>query len=336
MSTHQNNPQFLKHRTLTEKEKSDFIDLYKYVEQQYPFFRLMKRSNNTMIAWSLYVFLFVIACGVFAWIKEYAWWRIAISFSLGILSLQIIFVTSHVKSHALFLEYENHALIPVSPKSDNSMIIVRLINELMKFVVFHCDKYLMRCINAVVYYYAFYHHHHFEKNNQKNWFKELSYYTDDGIRNIISAHWHSYTFIGSIHLVLIVLASYFSPKVPLVFAGYEVGVWLLPLAHGWQHINHDKFGFMKYFFVVLEQIGMFAGGDDHTEHHKHDHDTVFQGFSSSGLYMKWIDMLIDYLWNIIYYESIQKGIYPYDKLSRIADLIQNILLFFIGCILYAI
>lgn len=296
-----NNPGQLKHRNLTPNERDAFLQLYFEVENQYPIFKFMKKSVTTMYLWLLYVNIFM---SYFIWRafsnELYFYCSGFVLFCSGLLGLQIIFVASHIKSHALFLEYDQHR--PHNKKTS-------------------CQR--------PVYFYAFYHHHH---SATDDWAKFMSYHTTDqtlsyhsGSRNIITAHWHGFSLISSKIIFLVLLGIYVEPKLVFFFYGYEVGTLLLPFAHGWQHISKKRFGQMRRVMEALEKFGLIANRKAHDKHHEYDIPSVYQDFSSSGIYAKPIDDCLNKYWNMIYHTSIR----PHDQLLYSAYLVYFIVFLFV-------
>ena len=112
-----------------------------------------------------------------------------------------------------------------------------------------------------VYFFAFYHHHHCATDD---WAPSLSYndaknrwiWYHAGTRRVITAHWVNYSHllfllpdghliprpVSVVSCVLVALAVHHSRYFVTFVCGYELGVLLLPLAHGWQHIPRSRFG----------------------------------------------------------------------------------------------
>ena len=53
--------------------------------------------------------------------------------------------------------------------------------------------------------------------------------------------------------------------------GYELGVMLLPMAHGWQHITRSRFGppLAAALTFFEKQLGLLASKAEHHPHHVH-------------------------------------------------------------------
>lgn len=288
----------LKHHELSLLERKNFTILYNEVEKKYQLFNLIKNNENSMKVWIFIVFtLMTTLISVLSNIYEFNYWKSLVNFILGIFALQIVFITSHMKSHALFLEYEKHHV------GDET-----LLNQ------------------KPIYYYAFYHHHH---SYTDNWATYLSYYDNynsfvlkhKGTRNITAAHWHGFSILTSQTVFILVLTLFF-PEMIYYYFGYEIGVLLLPFAHGWQHLPRKRFGNLKYLFIFLQYIGLIASKIDHDNHHNYKIETVYQDFSSSGIYAKKIDSYLNKLWNKIY----KKYQHPYLYYENKATIIYSIIL----------
>ena len=265
-----------KHKKLNEIERVNFIELYRISEKKYPIYTLIASSQYTMYLWVLYIATF----------GEYAIQinqdrhilTNLIMFCLGVMGLQFLFEATHVGAHASFLEYDEHH--PQSQRIDERPI----------------------------YYLAFYHHHHHRKDD---WAPMLSYndnlnqfiFYHQGTRNVIASHWHGFSFLSSSRLIIIWLIVAIYPLSAMYFFGYEVGVIMLPLAHGWQHIPKKRFGFIiRPIFNCLEFCHLIASKHDHNRHHVHTTPEVYQDFSSSGfLYSPYKDRLINAIWKKAFY-----------------------------------
>lgn len=293
----------LEHHELNETEKKNFERLYYQIESDYPIFNLMKQNLATMIAWILYVLgfmIFFIVIGVNE-ISFYSCTKYIALFCLGVFALQIIFVAAHVKSHALFLEYDKHCL---DVTKDNDVLT-----------------------QQPIYFYAFYHHHHSITND---WMPELSYCSNknqfvldhEGTRNITASHWHGFSMLSSKNILIVVFLVMICPNLVFYFFGYEIGVFILPFAHGWQHIPKKNFRKLQTLFSTLEYFGLLANKHDHNNHHKHDSPTVYQDFSSSGLYAKRIDKLINTFWDQIY----NKNEKPHDEMKYYVTFVYLIII----------
>jgi len=230
-----------------------------------------------MAIWATYVFLFG---GCSTWWSQTPILGALLYLILGVVALQVVFVASHIVSHALFLEYDN-----IAPENK-------------RWAQQH-----------PLFYYAFYHHHHSSKDN---WNPDMSYYTDEGTRNIVVAHWDGYTLLGSSRILLVLATCWLWPPNSLYFFGYEIGVLLLPFAHGWQHINPKRMGILGPVLTALMWIGLIANSSDHSRHHKHDHPTVYQDFSSSGLYMRYLDDWLNRQWDSAFFTAKQNSKRVYD------------------------
>lgn len=288
-----------KHKILTSYERQQFLELYKEKRNQNLLFRILCSSNLYFYTWvaGIFVFFCVNCNNYFNNILLNT-----VSFIFGILSLQILFVVSHMSAHALFLEYENHV-----PKNK-------------------------RMSNSIVYYFAFYHHHHTEHDN---WAPEMSYYNNIGYWNIIAAHWNTYSFVFSKSLLLVLLVGRYYNHMFYFFAGYELAVIILPYAHLWQHIKHNKFGIIvRSLFNILESIGIVANTHDHHYHHVYTIPTVYHDFSSSGIYAKLFDSVLNKIWDKCYYTSIIMNTYPHNYVRIFAAFVLVVLVTILSMFVY--
>jgi hypothetical protein len=199
-----------------------------------------------------------------------------LSIGLGLLSIQLNFIASHVWAHALMLEYH-----------------LWNINKMIKSA---------GQIPSVVFF-AFYHHH---TSPSDNWMSETFSGKDLGPNSMTAiAHWNSFSsftmdFPFSVRLPMFICLCVFPSETMVYFLAYEIGVFLLPISHDWVHKRcAAKYG-LYYLLNILEIIGLFASKSDHERHHNHDHPAVYQGFTSSGLYSSTLDRHVDAIWNFAY------------------------------------
>lgn len=313
--------QIWENRRLTAEERSQFRARYKAEAWSKPLFMWMKRGKLTMTMWVIWV---VLCCAFFLsfcssphalndaksnfrvsaalshlkpspnnrWANpsvliSISWQTILVRLSmmlLGILSLQVVFVTTHMEAHAMFLEYDAH----------------RLNDSRINF--------------DIVYWFAFYHHHH---NSKDDWAPELSYHNPKGTNAVVSAHWYSYSlfskFQRSVFTAFVCLCI---PNMTWMLIGYELAVFLLPMAHGWQHIDRNRFGPLKPIISLLAKIGIIADRHDHEGHHQYDGPTVYKKFSSSGPHLVSIDQYLDKKWDEAFNLAKESHSKPYDILFQ--------------------
>ena len=285
-----------RHKILNSFERSEYKKLYHSIETKNKLFNVVKHSNTILLLW-----IIILLCGFyFVMPITYDVWTI-LNFVIGFMTLQILFIVTHMSAHALFLEYENHTIGNV------------------------------RMTDSIVYYYAFYHHHHTEYDN---WMPQLSYYNASGYRNIVAAHWTSYSFVFSKMFLSVMLIIWIWPMMSYYFLGYELAVIILPYAHGWQHIKHDKFNIIiKMFFTFFENIGIVANEYDHHNHHIHTGRTVYQNFSSSGIYSKYLDNKLNQLWNYCFDMAQHNNKNPYDYVVCFEYIVMFLLIVTFVCLL---
>ncbi len=208
-------------------------------------------------------------------------------FCFGLISTQLLFSTAHIWAHSLMLEYSLWDIKTMKSKIGNVPIVI---------------------------FAAFYHHH---SSKYDDWMNKLSYHNDIGSFIIAMCHWHSFSLLtmnypmpGFLVKVLTFLYLVYCPHVAApYFLGYEIGVFLLPISHDWVHKRNISEYYMGNIFSVLETIGLFATKDDHKRHHIHTHTTIYQGFTSSGLYSSYLDSLFDKVWDYFFNASLKYN-YP--------------------------
>lgn len=194
---------------------------------------------------------------------------VVIGIILGFITLQISFIFNHMWAHGLMLEYDAWTIGDRRTKNLSSVI-----------------------------FYAFYHHHHTKKDN---WMPELSYYNKDGAWNVATSHWESFSMLTSKTMILLFILTGLIPHIITPFLlGYELGVFFLPMAHDWVHLKTSSNYYLQYIFYLLELLGLFASHKDHLQHHIYDHATVYQSFSSSGIYISSFDKYINKIWDSAY------------------------------------
>ncbi len=302
------------HHYPSKTEQTSFRDLYHDVEKKYPFFQQMKKSRLTMICWFLTVVgFFAVAIDLIPEPTNVV--SALLCVIMGLFGLQLFFIAAHTKSHALFLEYDKMNL---TYDGHNDVL---------------CQR--------PVFFYAFYHHHHTFKDN---WMPELSYYDrekqfvldHDGTRNVIAAHWHGFSLLSSRTIVIPIMFYLLSPITIFYFLGFEIGVVLLPFAHGWQHIPRERFGYLRPLFVMFEHIGLFASSQVHDNHHVHTGPTVYKDFSSSGIYFEFIEKFVNQFWDRIFYQSQKSETRVHANIKQYAHVVYFLLIgiapFIIGVI----
>lgn len=301
-----------KHHQLDDSAREEFKRLVETTEAKYPLFLFLKWSSVTLLLWPMFICLLFIYASIKTISGEeniisiLGW--IGLGLFIGIMRLSINFVATHVSSHALFLHYDDHRYVFI-PSFQGGGWKSMYISKTLRKINNHLP----------IYFYAFYHHHH---SRVDNWLPEMSDHDGDGrnifehegSRNIIAAHWHGYSVLSSIYGILtIFVVCYHYPWRIWNFLGYELGVLLLPLAHGWQHIPPQRFGKLRPVFEVLERWGVIAGKKDHTLHHVHTGPWVYQDFSSSGFhFMGKLDNFVNRFWQQKFDQATRTGKAPYE------------------------
>ncbi|AYV81543.1 MAG: hypothetical protein Harvfovirus40_6 [Harvfovirus sp.] len=289
-----------KHRQLSEEERRNYLNLYHSVEAKYALFNWLRKSDTNLIIWLLFIMSitgFATGYNFDPNMKLYSLTYSSFMIFCGMLfGTQPVFDGNHCLSHAAFLEYETYII--GNPRG----------------------------LKDPIHYYADYHHHHTAADN---WAPQLSYHNDQGSRNIIAAHWAGFTLFNSPKIIIFALVCYSHPRTLLYFSGYEIGALILPIAHGWQHIAHEKVPkAFRMLFHLFEFLGIVANKDDHGSHHNHNHRTVYQNFTSSGIYNKRLDSAVDKFWDWAYDKAALTPTVtkPYDIIKPYVTLIEIIAL----------
>jgi hypothetical protein len=203
---------------------------------------------------------------------------------LGMFALQVIFVVSHLEAHALFFDYSDH--VPGTRLEERTP----------------------------VYFAAFLHHH---QRTSAPWFPDLAISNTFGYNNVGIAHWVSFSVTFGDRCWLPALLALVDLKVMWFFIGYEVGVWLLPYAHGFQHSSVESMGALPLtLMTMLNKLGLVASPSAHGNHHSIAHRTVYQDFSSSGFHMKQFDTCLNRRWDQYYDHAVTTNGNLYDIVHK--------------------
>lgn len=272
------------HRNLNDQERKDFVELFWHTVKNKPIMKhvILQKYQYALIYPLILLTLIALEIKMYNDIVV-----LGLGIIFGIMAIQINFIFSHMWAHALMLEYD-----------------LWNINNMNREI---------GTIPSVMFY-AFYHHHHTKADN---WAKDiLSFYSSVGEMATAISHWESFSLftldfpVNEVIMRLFVIFTLVSfPQIFLPFyIGYEIGVILLPISHDWVHDrNSCKVGILYYILKPLEYIGIFATRKDHIRHHIYNHPTVYQGFTSSGLYSKTFDGFIDLIWNKTYHYCNRTG-----------------------------
>jgi hypothetical protein len=291
--------QIYKHRYLTEVEQQKFKDLYDEVFKNDTFMSLIHRDLRWIIIYPA-IIAFLLTGTIM--IEQHFFFKIC-CFFCGLVSIQLHFVVSHMWAHSLMLEYS-----------------LWTIDEMIKKVG----------MISTVTFHAFYHHHNSQIHNwwnalpSDNIIKEGKYVQKSGPFSVAIAHWVSFSLFTMNYptkpLVAFYVMSiiYIFPITFPFFLGYEFGVLLLPISHDWVHQRIAARGPLYYFLLFLEKIGIIATKEDHATHHTYNHPTVYQGFTSSGIYSKFFDNIFDGIWDKAFYYSQTNNIPLYKVLKPFA------------------
>jgi hypothetical protein len=262
------------HKYLSDEEKNDFVELFKDNVKNNPLVTLTFKYPIVAIIFPL----IIIALLYFTIINCTNIFITLIFSALGILSIQLTFIMSHMWAHALMLEYDLWNVDGI-PK-------------------------LFGQIPSVIFY-AFYHHHH---KPGDFWMRApLGHSVKMDSFATAFTHWESFSLFTQnypfnhifLKLYLIYNLMYNPISIPFIL-GYEIGVFLLPISHDWVHERKSGAFGTNYFLKPLEMIGIFATKEEHKRHHEVNHRTVYQGFTSSGLYSKRFDGIVDNVWNYVH------------------------------------
>jgi hypothetical protein len=266
----------LKHKIVTDFD--GFSKLFAQVEAKNLRFRLLSRLGDASgFIWPCLIGL--AAIGVFALRHSFVL-SDALLLLLGVFALQVIFIAAHFESHALFFDYEDH--VPGS----------RLVDR------------------TTVYFAAFLHHH---MSMRQPWFPRFAYSNSEGYNNIAIAHWVSFSVLFGPLVWLPAALALLNSKTLWFFLGYEIGAYLLPYAHGFQHAAAEKMGaFPLLLMRTLCALGLVASPEAHRRHHDNRHRTVYQDFSSSGLYLRALDDVVNKAWDAFYFEAERRACNLYD------------------------
>lgn len=265
-----------KHKVLSLDERDDFLNLYLDTLNKNMMMKLL--DANKFFALTYPLILIVLTYLTVSYSVSNL--IVVVGFMLGFLAIQLNFITAHTWAHALMLEYPMWKISEMTSK----------IGQL-----------------PIVMYYAFYHHHHTKTDI---WGHNILKY--DKVETLYS-HWNSFSLftchypINNVLMQLFLAYNlYFHFGYVLSFIlGYEFGVFLLPISHDWVHERRcGDFG-AYYLLRPLEYIGVFAAKHDHHTHHKYDHATVYQNFTSSGIYSKLFDKMLDKMWNKMFAYSVE-------------------------------
>lgn len=264
-----------KHKVLNDEERQKFIALFRHnIKNNALMTHIILNKLYALIFFVIIVSLLIISITTSKSVMGFLGGLI-----LGIIAIQINFVFSHLWAHALMLEYSLWDVEQMPKKLGQ--------------------------IPAVMFY-AFYHHHH---TKQDDWMKEeLSYNTDCGAFMVAVAHWESFSLITSFYPINHILSKLFvfgnlilfPTQTTSFFLGYELGAILLPISHAWVHDKRVS-KYLYYPLKLLEVIGIFATKQDHVRHHIYSTPTVYQGFTSSGIYSPIFDKFIDKIWDNTFY-----------------------------------
>lgn len=275
----------LQHHELSLEERKLFLRAFNASQDRYPFTKWLK-TRNGLIAGSIWFlgtsFLGLAAIGIYS----YTTWTMLFNYMsvlVGFVYFTVKFGAHHMYAHSIFLQYEEWQPGGMSDQFKPIM------------------------------FYAFYHHH----SDKVDWCADLSirkhstFGVGDGLRGVLTSHWHGYSMWTEPWLII--FAGFLFLLNPWVtfsfFLGHEIGAYLLPTGHGWQHLSAKYFPYpLRKLYQSLEWIGVYANHKDHRKHHDHKHEFVYQSFTSSGLYSPVIDRYFDKVWNESFQQGTSKGL----------------------------
>lgn len=280
--------------------------LYKAAVERDPVFQLLVSHTVMFVLWPCYSVGFPIAYSLY-YAEPTSITMLSVSGCLmmciaGGLMMQFVFGALHLHAHAKFLEYD--AIESLHPKMVNENPIFWI-----AFVHHHAPeheprrKWFSQSEEGTKLFEA-----KMEDFKRNNWAPEMSYHTSIGARNVLMSHWSGFSMMSKWWFVL--LAFYVCSRMPLYGAwmvGYELSVLVLPAAHAYQHLPETFFPpWLFSLLSVFNRTGWFANAQDHKEHHKNNHPTVYQDFWSSGFYWKSLDSFSNTLWDYVYQKSTKK------------------------------
>ena len=276
-----------KHKILDNQERKDFMELFDNNINNNPLMKMIFANKLISFIFPLITFvLFVITYQTYKHIII-----VLLGFVLGLLSIQLNFIVSHMWAHSLMLEYHLWTV-------ENMLKHVGQLPSVM--------------------FYALYHHHH---TKDDDWAKStLSFNSFNGANKVAISHWESFSLFTLKYPIPNILSNIFTltsliyfPEIMSGFLfGYEFGVILLPVAHDWVHEKKSGVYGLQYFLGMLEYIGLFASQKDHILHHSYHGKYVYKSFTTSGLCSKIIDKFADIIWEYTF-DWCNKNKYPMYK-----------------------
>ena len=289
-----------KHRELARCEQDVFWRMFEKAQRKAWLFREINKSTGTQYAWAAWILILAISLLVYGWTTWPANVFCKLMWSVQtVVAFQLYFVFHHMRAYALFLND-----VRVSPLTSGKNIDSD--ESLPDPWGFGPDNAQQWAPCTLVYFVAFMHHHTFERPAD--------------VRTITSAHWYSFSLFNLDH-PLCVLGGIFglaavNPAAAIVAATWEICALLLPIAHGYQHHAREEIGVLYPAVDLLVRLRVLAGKREHLRHHNHGHETVYQGFESSGLNIMPFGFVFDDWWNKLYRAAVRKGTPLSDEIDQ--------------------
>lgn len=341
----------MSYKNLNYQQKLIFKQLYYSVANKNHLFNQIRKSPTTICIWVIYVLIFIIF-SILINIEYIYFFGSAIIFIYFIISLiikqfhPIISKSLHLMIYLIIYYIYNYQSLIFINQTLNfyipSIIGFFIFQKLFEITHLQAHTYLLDydliqpnssiANKSILYFYEFYHHHHQYDND---WFPELSYHDHtsrtfildhSNVRNIIAAHWHTYTLLTPSRILVPILMIYINPANAIFFSSYEIGVLLLPFVHGWQHVPKLRYGCLFMFILtILEYYRIIVNRSDHETHHDYNNIYVYQNFTSTGFfYHNKYNHLVNEFWN--YVNQNQKSYIWLDKYISIIIFIMLIII----------
>ena len=123
-------------------------------------------------------------------------------------------------------------------------------------------------------------------------------------------------------LILVIWISFIDPRILIWFIFTEIGVILLPMLHGFQHLHRSRFGIVGTLLNCLARYKIIVSKEEHDSHHHHDNTkAVYSSFMTSGVslgFLMWFDPYIDAWWQAMYHHAKNHG-------KFVADMVEGAL-----------
>lgn len=293
-----------RHHYLTDAEKRKFKLAFRANANEHAFASFMRTPVG-------FVLSIAIAIGALFSVHRYVvcndndqpgYWnttRNAIATVVGIIAAQITFAIDHTFAHLAFLHYD-----------------------------FWQQDHPMAKSMLPVMYYAFYHHHHtvLDDWGSDTWSATSSWMwsRSNARRGVVASHWHAYCSMFKFDYLLLATLFLLALRLPVLASlciGREIGALFIVAGHGWAHrwLYIQRIPCFRSLERWMAAFGGFADIQTHKRHHRHNHPTVYQSFTSSGLYSRTLDKLFDRLWDRLYTKGCSSESGPYTSVALIHE-----------------